>query len=195
MSVPWYETLQFYGASLVDALSAITPGTSASGKALVLDADGKIDGVTFAAGLKSATVTLTNAQIKALPTTGITVVAAQGAHLMIQPVTIACLVDTTAGAYTNIDALAALDLEMGAVLYSGTLPITTPFGSAGITPAIIQTMEASSNSLAGAGLANAALTVNVNNEGDGPLTGGHDSNSLIVTVAYLVVNTLTGALV
>lgn len=64
-----------------------------------------------AAGLLRVTVPLTDAQIKALPTSGFTIVAAPGSGFRIEPLHVAITVNTSAGAYTNIHANAYLHVH------------------------------------------------------------------------------------
>lgn len=68
-------------------------------------------GVTDGAAVRLATVTLTDAQIKALPTTPITLVAAPGAGFFLQPLRAVLICDASGGVYTNINANAYLNLR------------------------------------------------------------------------------------
>lgn len=159
--------------------------------------------------VQRATVTLTNAQIKALPTTGITVVAAPGPGFWLSVLAVDYSSDFTAGAYTNIDATYS-DLHVGwgseyaggyLVDDSATTPVLTDvtdlFGNT--TQGIVQGVRYSDCvPVAGAAgyvraypilrstVANGALTVKMDNNGSGDLTGGNAANSLKVTVLYVV---------
>jgi hypothetical protein len=78
----------------------------------------------------SASVTLTDAQIKALPTTGIAIVPAQGANTICVPVSYKVFIDNSAGAYTNC-ADANWDLysdDVAAAVASDSLTAAWPLG-------------------------------------------------------------------
>ncbi len=167
--------------------------------------------------LHQATVTLNNDAIKALPSGGVTIVASPGANLVILPTSIVYVVDTLAGAYTNISLPAdgaylyvsweALDIDVGIQnttanspfmgdvvqmdnLLGGTaqqvilsqvppaqyaggsvwIPFTAPVGSA----------------------IEKALTLDCFNDA-GDFDDGHADNTFTVSVAYLILNTSTGA--
>jgi hypothetical protein len=100
-----------------DALSTYVPGypigtiyvNNSTGKLFVRDAVNGVaaDWVSQSGGgvpIQSATVTLTDAQIKALPTTGVEIVAAPGVGKYILPIRMIWDLDNTNGAYTNLDS-------------------------------------------------------------------------------------------
>jgi hypothetical protein len=154
--------------------------------------------------LHQATVTLTNDQIKALPTTAQTLVAAPGASKIIVPNRVVLSL-STAGGYTNVDAgmyLVALFDTADASTYTQGAP--TPFGAAttavwilnggggvvdGETGAMYSTGYSAS---LGTAAINTALTLLMLNGSAGDLTAGHASNTLTVSVAYMILNLATG---
>lgn len=153
---------------------------------------------------------LTNAQIKALPTTDIDVIAAPGAGKRISLIAMDCVLDASAGAYTNID----LDGFLSAYIVDGssyvdasylgndsTLPIadfTSAFGSAQIAHfALSPYMKA--EPVNGWGNMpqvhvwtttpeNQPLRLYIDNGGSGDLTGGNAANTLTVRTIYAVLD-------
>lgn len=149
-------------------------------------------------------VALTDAQIKALPTTAIALVAAPAAGKRIQLVQ-ACLIgDFTAGAYTNIGlvtpwlalrlgandistyiandatatpAIATLTSFLSAALNQVTLtPLGLPTDNGwGVVPYVADPQYAT------------ALSIRAINDAAGNFTGGNAANSLVVDVVYLVI--------
>lgn len=157
--------------------------------------------------VQSASVTLTNAQVLALPTTAIQLVAAPGAGKILVPLLAWFYVNWTAD-YTNIDASAALGIEYGTTLASAlaTFQEATDFGNQvsnlladGASHAAVMGPGDFASSTGGAvsgrgqfaddpGVVNAALNVYANNAPSGNFTGGDAANTIQVTVYY---NTLT----
>ena len=171
--------------------------------------------ITLEAGkLLAATRTLTNNEIKALPTTPITVVNAPGAGKFLQLISVSLTARIT-GAYTNIDPdWCGMALALGVAgggRSSGYLA-----NDSTTTPALGQMdafLGAVGNKLAGMGLyaesvpvsgasgyvlydyptgpagtddvEDFPLVLGVDNNGSGDFTGGNVANSLKVTVYYL----------
>ena len=153
--------------------------------------------------LHQATVTLTDAQIKALPTTPIEVVAAPGANKLLALIEAILLRKFAAGAYTNItDAnLYLSDVDKSYIWTPATAGAnaSTVFGAADkftiLTP---NAQGTSGGNLLATAYSGYALTEAVNKamylatDVASDFTGGHANNTLIVSVAYLVLNTSTG---
>lgn len=173
------------------ALGRFVPGSGGGGSSL----------------LHQAVVTLTDAEIKASPTTPIVVVAAQGADTIIIPVSVVAVLDSAGGAYTNLDVTG-----MRAYLSIATSPLSTlyfeldlgAFGSAAADSVLLGGLAMSIVTSTAAGwtwpsdvatLANVPLVLKMDNGGSGDLTGGDAANTLQITVAYLTYDTTTGMFV
>jgi hypothetical protein len=193
-------------------------GTSVAFGAVSLATAAAVTGVLPIANggslVQRATVTLTNAQIKALPTTRITIIAAPGAGFWTRVLGVDYASDTSAGAYTNLDATYC-DLFVG---YAGSADYAGGYvvDDAASTPALTLLTDvlgiAGQRLIAGIPYAevftviggagyvvapqnarsareNVALVVGSDNNGSGDYTGGNAANTLTVTV-YFVVETL-----
>lgn len=152
--------------------------------------------------LQKIEVTLTDAQIKALPTTGINIVAAPGAAKFIALILAYLACDSTFGNYTNIDANALIQLTIVGELVSTRLrqavntnisnllatsdkaivALTHPQTETGV--AGVDTAAPSPNYLPS--LDNGALTLGCINGAAGNFTGGNAANTMKVTVFYLI---------
>jgi len=150
---------------------------------------------------------LTDAQVKALPTTSFTLVPAQGANTIILPL-ISILRLNWVASYTNISANAQLKLGLNdnsaASLASLNEPDTTfakvskLLANGESTTAILtpkQRTGAAANGvditrgttgIADSEALNVALTLSIDNDGSGDLTGGDAGNSLGVYLQYVV---------
>lgn len=155
-------------------------------------------GYRFSAGpvLKTAQVSLSDAQIKALPTTPIQIVAAPGsAGKYIVVIKGSWKATTTSGAYTNINGtLAKLRLVYGANVTNASYEVadtgsptefTGLLGTAGVKITFLHNWKELPENFSN--IDNLAVSVSIDNNGSGNLTGGHSSNSLVVTFIYLVV--------
>jgi hypothetical protein len=152
--------------------------------------------------LRVASVTLTDAQIKAQPTTPAQIIAAPGAEKMLVIIGGLWIKDTTAGAYTGLDSgdvamvliygntpgsnyaskYAALTLGNADTIVQTLTPNAASQSYAGITPEPIFDLLGNSVS----DYENKGLYAYFEN-GDN-LTGGNAANTLKVTVYYMVVD-------
>lgn len=165
--------------------------------------------VSVIGSVLTAIVTLTDAQIKALPTTPISLVSAPGAGKRVRPIAVSLSLDSSAGAYTNINAtycdlhlLQGTDITgLGPVDDSTTsaalAQITATLGAASKTiydlaipkqssPATTPKGYVLSSVYSNAQQANAVLQLASNNNGSGNFTGGNVANTLKVTVYYII---------
>jgi hypothetical protein len=161
--------------------------------------------------IQSATVTLTDAQIKALPTTAVTIVPAPGTGKMLRLI-MAHAALTQSAEYTNIDP----DESWLSIAYQGDSVASSVVlnhsgdgkedldrllgGGAGSPAAVIfepfqktsaswgATAEVFSEVGGAIGSANKALNVYAFNNSAGDFTGGNSANTLTVTVLYLVID-------
>jgi hypothetical protein len=136
-------------------------------------------------------LTLTDAQIKALDTTPIQIIPAPGSGKFIQVLGWAALIDLTGGIYTNVDAAAALFLDNSALtasfaahskdgLFNGSAAQRMAHMAGGTTSSTSET------SVPYSALDNQAVYVATANNAMGDFTGGNAANSLTVYVTYQV---------
>jgi len=156
------------------------------------------------------TVTLTDAQLKALPTTAITLLAALGAGIKTRVMGVSLSGNFTAGAYTNINAtyaaftISAVDRNgrwVAAPIINDTsttpdmVNATTFFGNAATRECDLPVpdLEIASGAYVvdfmvngtAAELVNVPLVITLDNNGSGNLTGGNVANSMKVSLYYV----------
>lgn len=159
--------------------------------------------------MQRAIVTLTNAQIKALPTTPVTILAAPGAGFVIQPLLASLHAQTSAGAYTNLDPAGFLYFNRGSglVLVLSVVPndaliangsatrLSDLLGSTTNRSAVLVPWQDTEGVdewgpippiIDTASIANQPLQAQIDNAAAGVLTGGHAANTLKVTIYYVV---------
>lgn len=187
-------------ANIADVVINGTPLSAASGFPAAIQA--VFTGLYSPDGgsLLSATVTLTDAQIKALPTTPIEVVAAPGAGKIVIPTQAVLYFDFTAQ-YTNINVAAYLGvLQNGS---SGLLSLLNEAIGSGVStflqygedavatltqPRILQSSAIAGHVNPASDMVNTSLRVEAFNDTDGNFTGGNAANTIKVTVYYIVVD-------
>lgn len=172
------ETIVAGSGIAVDATDPANPEVSATGAVL------------------SATVELTDAQIKALPTTYIEVVPAQGANKLVSVVGASFRLNTSAGAYTNhstgnnafflaygdwdVECSGQIAVPTGASDYMGV------FSDPSVRGQVADFTEYSGWLIgASADVLNAAVKI-VGYNPLGDFTGGNAANTLKITVSYIV---------
>lgn len=160
----------------------------------VTDEGGGVVGVAF--NVMKATVVLTDAQIKALPTTKVEIVPAPGVGKNIVPVMSYSILDAIAGVYTNIDGSAHYTQSFtdAGVLHSTAFVVHSAnfLGDNDANrPKITLLPYAPSDPDASYEYGyseNKAISASVFNAAAGNLTGGNAANTLTVTVIYGVMD-------
>ncbi len=140
-------------------------------------------------------VTLTNAQIKALPTTPITIVASAGAGTILYPVGYKYQARFQTD-YTNVDIGAALEVRFASDNDSQLGPARfVPQGPQWSIGAVgffnqrsLRGQSAADFAFGLLGFDDTALTVAMTNAALGALTGGHSNNTLVVSIDYIVLD-------
>ena len=168
--------------------------------------------------IKTASIVLTDAEIKALPTTGsYVIVAAPGANKMHYIHSAILRVDCTAGVYTNIAAdnsQLGVDLDDAlstvGVMYNMSAPnspdgnahahIDAFLGDASFPNAFMQQAPAlpapgGLGPNADINYIDLAITLTCTNEFDGDYTGGNAANTMTVIVWYSTMDLTTGTFV
>lgn len=151
----------------------------------------------------SVTKTLTNAQVLALPTTAVQILAAPGASNIVVPLHATLRLAWTAD-YTGIDAASTIFLESGVGIataridnvvansVNGLLAGGGPDGTVAWLPAIAFVPASATNVVLSSwssnydsDVANKAISIAATNAAN--YTGGHAANTLTVTLLYYIV--------
>jgi len=141
------------------------------------------------------TVHLTNAQIKALPTTPITIVASAGAGTILCPLSVIYHTNFQT-AYTNVDIGATLnvtfagdsDSQLGPGHFVSQAGKAATGGVGFVDRGQLGGQATADLAFSLLGFDDTALTVAMSNAALGALTGGHSNNTLAVETRYIVLN-------
>jgi len=215
--IPWSQPIVFNAAGEADGVIYVDPDGPAL-KVVYVDANGvavpgyPVDNIPPGEILNvmtTAIVPLTNAQIIALPTTPVTVVAAPASGLRVKFLSATVVIDTTAGAYTNINTtLATIQIQTasanwlsrGLINDSTTSPALTQVSSfLGSTANLLIDLGSytgiqsttpkgwvipwGADTVSGNYDAQ-AIQIAMDNNGSGVLTGGNAANTGTVTIYY-----------
>jgi hypothetical protein len=152
--------------------------------------------------VQSITVTLNNASIKTLPTIPVDLVAAPGAGKILVPISALFVLDTAAGAYTNLGTTT----KAGWQLYSDSsselssiLEMVTPLGgtTAFTCQAVIPRAQVGTTGYTGEITSAANPLADRSNKSiqlvdfwtdGGNYTGGNAANTVKITIFYAIVN-------
>lgn len=145
--------------------------------------------------LLQATATLTDAQIKALPTTPFQIIAAPGMGKMVNVISCIAHIDTLAAEYTNVEETAYMLLGTGNLVEDlSTYTLPGFFQYAAKTTAVIggvSYLKSGSTIIISefgytSNFENSSCVLILQNSVD--LTGGDSANTLKITVNYLIVD-------
>ncbi len=145
--------------------------------------------------LQSATVTLNDAQIKALPTMSQAILAAQVVGKVVLFIAGYILLDHTAGDYANVDSTAILEIkdQCGSVGSTASVNFTQLgiFNLVQEAPLIVDPASwIVSGKIVpiGGPCDNSPITVSAHNGVLGDFTGGNSANTLKIALYYVVVS-------
>jgi hypothetical protein len=146
--------------------------------------------------IQTATVTITDAQTKSLPTTPVQIVAAPGTGKRLILFTAQLIINNTAGVYSNVDAgfyffftagqeSASIRNEAGWILTDGSEPGLATF----VTFLALSSGVLNGDSDYASGYDNGSIMLKASNAAAGNLTGGNAANTIKATVYYIVAPT------